>query len=356
MTDNLTVFIVDDDPSVRDALGLLLGVHDYRLAVFADADSFLRALKPHWHGCLLLDIRMPGMDGLSLQKKLLELGCDLPVVIMTGHGDVDSAREAFRAMAVDFLEKPLDGTRLLAASAEAYERQRQAADAAASWSQIRAARRADPEREDGACRGRPPQIARLPRSWPSARGRSGGAKARMMDKLGRQRRGAGPAQPGLSAPALQPPSGSDARPLRSKIAPGSSSAAECCWHREVLRSWVMRPAGVDHLHVALAQHLPAAVRADQQGRLLVDADADQLWPVEQSRSAGGCSGRAEEVLVDDRIRQEAEVLAQVDRPYGRWAANRPVRCLPAGQHLACHHCGAGGRSAHDRAPPGSGAR
>lgn len=136
MTDNLTVFIVDDDPSVRDALGLLLGVHDYRLAVFADADSFLRALKPHWHGCLLLDIRMPGMDGLSLQKKLLELGCDLPVVIMTGHGDVDSAREAFRAMAVDFLEKPLDGTRLLAAIAEAFERQRQAADAAASRSQI----------------------------------------------------------------------------------------------------------------------------------------------------------------------------------------------------------------------------
>ena len=136
MTDNLTVFIVDDDPSVRDALGLLLGVHDYRLAVFADADSFLRALKPHWHGCLLLDIRMPGMDGLSLQKKLLELGCDLPVVIMTGHGDVDSAREAFRAMAVDFLEKPLDGARLLAAIAEAFERQRQAADAALSRDQI----------------------------------------------------------------------------------------------------------------------------------------------------------------------------------------------------------------------------
>lgn len=136
MTDNLTVFIVDDDPSVRDALGLLLGVHDYRLAVFADADSFLKALKPYWRGCLLLDIRMPGMDGLALQKKLLELGCDLPVVIMTGHGDVDSAREAFRAMAVDFLEKPLDAARLLAAIAEAFERQRQAADAALSRDQI----------------------------------------------------------------------------------------------------------------------------------------------------------------------------------------------------------------------------
>ena len=136
MTDNLTVFIVDDDPSVRDALGLLLGIHDYRLAVFADADSFLKAFKPHWHGCLLLDIRMPGTDGLTLQKKLLELGSDLPVVIMTGHGDVDSAREAFRALAVDFLEKPLDEARLLGAIGEAFARQRKSADAALTRDQV----------------------------------------------------------------------------------------------------------------------------------------------------------------------------------------------------------------------------
>ena len=136
MTDNLTVFIVDDDPSVRDALGLLLGIHDYRLAVFADADSFLKAFKPHWHGCLLLDIRMPGMDGLTLQKRLLELGSDLPVVIMTGHGDVDSAREAFRALAVDFLEKPLDEARLLGAIGEAFARQRKTADAALTQDQV----------------------------------------------------------------------------------------------------------------------------------------------------------------------------------------------------------------------------
>ena len=136
MTDNLTVFIVDDDPAVRDALGLLLGIHDYRLAVFADADSFLKAFKPHWHGCLLLDIRMPGMDGLTLQKRLLELGSDLPVVIMTGHGDVDSAREAFRALAVDFLEKPLDESRLLAAISEAFARQRKTADAALTQNQV----------------------------------------------------------------------------------------------------------------------------------------------------------------------------------------------------------------------------
>ena len=132
MTDNLTVFIVDDDPSVRDALGLLLGVHDHRVALFADADSFLRAFKAHWRGCLLLDIRMPGMDGLTLQRKLQALGASLPVVIMTGHGDVDSARSAFRALAVDFLEKPLDESRLLAAIGEAFVRQRQTVVATAS--------------------------------------------------------------------------------------------------------------------------------------------------------------------------------------------------------------------------------
>jgi len=136
MTDNLTIFIVDDDASVRDALGLLLAVHDFRVALFADADTFLEAFKPAWCGCLLLDIRMPGMDGLSLQKKLLELGSDLPVVIMTGHGDVDSAREAFRSLAVDFLEKPLDESRLLAAIREAFARQRKSVDTAMSRNQV----------------------------------------------------------------------------------------------------------------------------------------------------------------------------------------------------------------------------
>ncbi|MFN4326370.1 MAG: response regulator transcription factor [Azonexus sp.] len=123
MSDNLTVFIVDDDPSVRDALSLLLGVEDYRVAVFGDAESFLKAYKKTWRGCLLLDIRMPGMDGLTLQKHLNQLGSDLPVIVMTGHGDVASAREAFRAMAVDFLEKPLDHRKLLAAIADAFARQ-----------------------------------------------------------------------------------------------------------------------------------------------------------------------------------------------------------------------------------------
>ena len=186
MSDNLTVFIVDDDPSVRDALGLLLAVHDHRLALFADAASFLQALKPHWRGCLLLDIRMPGMDGLTLQRQLLEQGCELPVVVMTGHGDVDSARAAFRAMAVDFLEKPLDGARLLAAIDEAFARQRQAADAASRRSAARLRLEALTPRErevmDHVVAGRHNReiaaaLAISPRTVEVH-------KARMMDKLG----------------------------------------------------------------------------------------------------------------------------------------------------------------------------
>lgn len=121
--DELTVYIVDDSASVRDSLGLMLGLRGYRTALFADATSFLEAWRPEWSGCLLVDIRMPGMDGLTLQKALAERGCRIPVVIITGHGDVASAREAFKAEAVDFLEKPLDEPKLLIAIDEAYARQ-----------------------------------------------------------------------------------------------------------------------------------------------------------------------------------------------------------------------------------------
>lgn len=118
-----TVFIVEDDPSVRDALGLLLGVRGYSVAMFGDAESFLDVLKSDWRGCALIDIRMPGMDGLALQKVMRETGCAIPVIVMTGHGDVDSARDAFRSQAVDFLEKPIEQSRLYAAIEEAFARQ-----------------------------------------------------------------------------------------------------------------------------------------------------------------------------------------------------------------------------------------
>lgn len=122
-TDDFTVFIIDDDPSVRDALGLLLGLRGYRTAIFADAERFLDAFRSEWNGCLLIDVRMPGMDGLALQKRLIEIGCEMPAIILTAHGDVATAREAFRSRAVDFLEKPVDEAKLLAAIAESATRQ-----------------------------------------------------------------------------------------------------------------------------------------------------------------------------------------------------------------------------------------
>jgi FixJ family two-component response regulator len=121
---NLTVYIVDDDPSVRDALGLLLGVRGYRTAVFSSGEAFLQAWQPAWRGCLLLDIRMSGMDGLALQQELAQQGCRIPFIIMSGHGDVGTARAAFKADAVDFLEKPFDDGKLIAAIDEALSRAR----------------------------------------------------------------------------------------------------------------------------------------------------------------------------------------------------------------------------------------
>lgn len=132
-----TVFIVEDEQPVRDSLTLLLGLRGFAATVFADADSFLKAYQPEWAGCVLLDIRMPGIDGLTLQKRLVEIGCRIPVIIMTGHGDVDSARQAFRAQAVDFLEKPLDQGRLISAIQEAFQRQSTQVGAQESVDQVR---------------------------------------------------------------------------------------------------------------------------------------------------------------------------------------------------------------------------
>lgn len=120
---DLTVFIVDDDAAVRDALALLLSVRGYRTALFSRAEDFLSAWQPGWMGCLLTDIRMPGMDGLSLQDRLAELGCRLPIVFVTGHGDVASARRAFKSNAIDFLEKPIDHDKMVAAIEQGFDSQ-----------------------------------------------------------------------------------------------------------------------------------------------------------------------------------------------------------------------------------------
>lgn len=110
-----TIFIIDDDASVRDALMLLLSLRGHACASFASAEDFLTALQPGWRGCVVADIRMAGMSGLQLQALLREQGSPLPLIVITAHGDVAAARQAFLADAVDFLEKPFDGEELLRA-------------------------------------------------------------------------------------------------------------------------------------------------------------------------------------------------------------------------------------------------
>ncbi len=117
-----TVFIVDDDVAVRDALALLLGLKGYRTAIFSSAEDFLAAYRKDWRGCLVLDIKMSGMSGLDLQSRLASQGIEMPIVIITGHGDAASARTALKSGAVDFLEKPLDDEQLVTAVGAALER------------------------------------------------------------------------------------------------------------------------------------------------------------------------------------------------------------------------------------------
>jgi RNA polymerase sigma factor (sigma-70 family) len=108
----LAVYVVDDDASVRDSLALMLGLAGYATRLFADAESFLAAFDPAWSGCVVADLRLPGMSGIELQGRVRERGSALPFVIITAHGDVPAARAAFLGRAVDFVEKPFDDAQL----------------------------------------------------------------------------------------------------------------------------------------------------------------------------------------------------------------------------------------------------
>ena len=128
----LVVFVVDDDASIRDSLSLMLGLAGYPTRVFADAESFLAAFDQDWRGCVVADLRLPGMSGIELQARLREQRSTLPFVIITAHGDVPAARTAFRADAVDFLEKPFEEHQLRAAIDTAFAVERERADAVQS--------------------------------------------------------------------------------------------------------------------------------------------------------------------------------------------------------------------------------
>jgi FixJ family two-component response regulator len=149
VTPEPTVYVVEDDAAVRESLLLLLQLKGIAATGFPSADDFLAAVHPAWPGCLLLDLRMPGTGGLELQAMLGERGIALPVVIITAHGDVTAARKAFIGGAVDFLEKPLDETALLAAVGTALQRDhlRRDADAAAARRDARIARLSRREQE-----------------------------------------------------------------------------------------------------------------------------------------------------------------------------------------------------------------
>lgn len=110
-----TVFVVDDDQAMRNSLKWLISSVGMRVECFASADEFLHAHQPGRAGCLLLDVRMPGMSGLELQEVLGERGITVPVIIITGHGDVPMAVRAMKAGAIDFIEKPFNDELLLEA-------------------------------------------------------------------------------------------------------------------------------------------------------------------------------------------------------------------------------------------------
>ena len=111
----LAVYIVDDDAAIRDSLALMLGLAGYSTRLFSDAESFLVAFQPAWAGCVVADLRLPGLSGTELQARVRGRGSAIPFVIITAHGDVPAARAAFRAQAVDFIEKPFDDAQLRSA-------------------------------------------------------------------------------------------------------------------------------------------------------------------------------------------------------------------------------------------------
>lgn len=119
-----TVYVVDDDEAVRDSLQWLLEGKDYRVRCFESAEAFLSRYDPREVACLIADIRMHGMTGLELQDKLLERNSPLPIVFITGHGDVPMAVETMKKGALDFIQKPFDENALVSVVERMLERAR----------------------------------------------------------------------------------------------------------------------------------------------------------------------------------------------------------------------------------------
>jgi FixJ family two-component response regulator len=118
------VYVVDDDAGVRDAYDSLIRSAGYAVRSFGSAAEFLRAGRSDAPGCLVLDVRMPGLSGLDLQKELARIGLEIPIIFVTGHGDIPMSVRAIKAGAVEFLTKPVHDQDLLDAIKQAVERDR----------------------------------------------------------------------------------------------------------------------------------------------------------------------------------------------------------------------------------------
>lgn len=122
MTPDRIIYLIDDEEAIRRSAGFMLRSSGYTVRTYASGDDFLREARDLPPGCVLLDVRMPGSDGLAVQQRLNEQGLTLPVVMLTGHGDIAMSVRALKAGAVDFIEKPFEKAELIAAIGEAFQR------------------------------------------------------------------------------------------------------------------------------------------------------------------------------------------------------------------------------------------
>ncbi len=153
------VHLVDDDEAVRRSAGFMLKTSGYQVTAYASGVELLKDAKELKPGCILLDVRMPEMDGLQVQEALKERGVGLPVIVMTGHGDVNVAVQAMKAGAVDFIEKPFEKAVLISAIEEGFARIDQAGRSRARADEARTKLQALTPRErdvlEGLVRGHP---------------------------------------------------------------------------------------------------------------------------------------------------------------------------------------------------------
>ena len=138
MPDDAVVHVIDDDDAARESLAFLLGTSDVGVRTYESAVAFLDSLSGPVSGCVVTDVRMPGIDGLELLRRLKERDPSLPVIVITGHGDVPLAVEAMKVGAVDFLEKPFEDEALLAAVRSALNRHRAEDELEAKKAEIQA--------------------------------------------------------------------------------------------------------------------------------------------------------------------------------------------------------------------------